>query len=87
VFVAHPHLELIDEEGREGGDFPALLWQRAMPIGQGASHSDALRFLMEVRRAPLSDAVSGFNSDVILTIAGQDLKGECKCRSNSFSRL
>ena len=27
VVVAHPHLELIDEEGRERGDFLAHSWQ------------------------------------------------------------
>ena len=29
VFVAHPHLEIIDDERREGGYFLALAWQRA----------------------------------------------------------
>jgi hypothetical protein len=42
---------------------------------------------MERRRVPLSGAVRGFNSDVILRIGRHEMKGECKCRGRSFSRL
>ena len=38
VVVAHPHLELIDEEGREGGDFLARSWQcTTLPVPQPRS--------------------------------------------------
>jgi hypothetical protein len=39
VFVAHPHLEIIDDERREGGYFLALAWQRATrPADPDARH-------------------------------------------------